>query len=97
MGVLHPAGRTTGAGVFGVDMRLEWVRVHKNWHELIDHEDQKNWWSVKYRSYNRGKTWQIVYPIEHCDKNHGLLQSEVPEEQLKRNLEMEYLLTREEA
>jgi hypothetical protein len=78
-------------------MRLEWVEVSRNWHELIDHENQKDWWSVKYRSFGKGRSkhWQMMYP--NSSFNHALLQSEVPEEQLKRNLEMEYLLTREKA
>jgi len=51
------------------------------------------WW-VKYRSYARGMEWQISH-FNMAD-NYHLLQSEFTEEQLRRNLEMEYLLTREE-
>ena len=76
-------------------MRLEWVQLSRSWYKLIDHENQKDWWVVKYRNYSRSKIWQIMYP--NATYNHGLLQGEVSEEQLRRNLEMEYLLTREEA
>ena len=77
--------------------RLEWVQ-RKGWYDLVDHDERDEsinpTWKVSYRSSNRGKDWQIMYPHD-SSYNHGLLQSEVPEDQLRRNLEMEYLLTRE--
>jgi hypothetical protein len=78
--------------------RLEWqekgIVVGSKWYLLVDHENQKDWWSVKYRSFGKGrsKLWQMMYP--NSSFNHALLQSEVSEEQLRRNLEMEYLLLR---
>ena len=75
--------------------RLEWVRISSDWYKLIDHENQKDWWSVKYRSYNRAKIWQVMYPTDSWDKNHAVPKREITEDQLRRNLEMEYLLTRE--
>lgn len=51
------------------------------------------WW-VKYRGYVGGRLWQIVY--FDMRKNHAVLQSEFTEEQLRHNLEMEYLLLRGE-
>jgi hypothetical protein len=96
MGVLDIDSTDTCSALLGGDMRLEWVQLSRSWHKLIDHENQKDWW-VKYRSYGKGrsKSWQMVY--FDFNKNHGLLQSEVSEEQLRRNLEMEYLLMRGEA
>ena len=80
--------------------RLEWqemgIVVGSKWYLLVDHEGMGGKWWVKYRSYGKGrsKSWQMAYV--DFNKNHGLLQSEVSEEQLRRNLEMEYLLTRGE-
>jgi hypothetical protein len=70
--------------------RLEWEQLSRSWFLL----GCDKWW-VKYRSFGRGrsKQWQLVY--FDFNKNHCLLQSEVSEDQLRRNLEMEYLLTRE--
>ena len=74
--------------------RLEWDSLSNKWWLLVDHDSGKIRHWVKYRPYDRGKGWQIVY--SDPTKNHGLLQSEFTEEQLRRKLEMEYLLTREE-
>jgi hypothetical protein len=95
MGVLDIDSTDTCSALLGGDMRLEWAQLSRSWYKLIDHENQKDWWVVKYRNYSRSKIWQIMYP--NATYNHGLLQGEVSEEQLRRNLEMEYLLTREEA
>jgi hypothetical protein len=95
MGVLDIDSTATRGVLLGGGMRLEWVQLSRSWHKLVDHENQKDWWVVKYRNYNGAGTWQIMYP--NSSFNHGLLQTEVSEEQLRRNLEMEYLLTREEA
>lgn len=74
--------------------RLWWEQMSNKWWRLRDSRGMRLTHLVKYRGYDRDGTWEITY--FNMTKNHGLLQSEVPEEQLRRNLEMEYLLTREE-
>lgn len=73
--------------------RLQWEPLTNKWWLLVDHDGMKPKWWVKYRVYSKHQ-WQITY--FDMSKNHGLLQSEFTEEQLRRKLEMEYLLTREE-
>ena len=79
--------------------RLEWLEkgivVGNKWYLLVDREGMDGKWWVKYRSHGKGrsKIWQMAYL--NSSFNHGLLQSEFTEAQLRRNLEMEYLLTRE--
>jgi hypothetical protein len=70
--------------------RLYWVEMSNKWWRLVDRETKGG--VAKYRGYNEEEAWQIIYPDPR--KNHRLLQSEVSEEQLRHNLEMQYLLTR---